>query len=134
MSLSEPRIEPLFSSRRQSSISCHAIRSHNKDTKRAGEGGEKNIRKTALRPARGVAQRKQHAAEGPHGAEAGGEDGVLEARDEQGAQEGGQVLGEVGVGALGCCFLCDLSLASFFHSFVSLSTVSVCTRKKTYRS
>jgi len=92
-------MEPLFVSR-QPHQSLTMIQTRQRERVEKSKG--KNVRKTALRPARSVAQREQHAGDGPHGAEAGGEDGVLEARDEQGAQEGGQVLGEVGVGALGC--------------------------------
>jgi hypothetical protein len=60
-----------------------------------------NIRDPALRTLGRVTEGKQHAAKGPGAAEGGGVDGVLEPGNKQGGEEGGQVLGEVGVGALG---------------------------------
>ena len=56
---------------------------------------------TSLGSALGVADGVEHPAQAPQAAESAGEDGVLEARDEHGTDGGGEVFGEVGVGALG---------------------------------
>ena len=60
-----------------------------------------NVHHPPLRPARAVPNRVQDPGNRPDGAQGGRIHGVLEARDEQRAEVGRQVLGEVGVGALG---------------------------------
>jgi hypothetical protein len=73
-----------------------------KERDKEKKGEKRNVRQPPLGASSDIAQRKEDSADGPGGAQAGGVDGVLQARDEQGAEEGGEVLREVCVGALGC--------------------------------
>lgn len=66
-----------------------------------GEHGGQEAERAALGPADGVAAGVDGAAEDPGGAEGDGGAGEGQAGDEQGAQEGGDVLGVVGVAPLG---------------------------------
>lgn len=59
--------------------------------------------------ARGVSQSIDNSRDGPAGADGGSGDGVAQAGNQESSEERGLVLGEVGVGTLGCAgqLVCD---------------------------
>ena len=65
------------------------------------QGADNTELGTGLRAALGVADGVEHPAQAPQAAQGTSEHGVLEARDEHGADGGGEVFSEVGMGALG---------------------------------
>lgn len=111
-SLSEPNAEPLS---QRISISKQSLRYL------VGGKKEENVHYPPLGPARCVPHRKQDARKSPQTAQRGSIDGVLGAGDEQGAEEGRQVLGEVCVGALGCSSIVSILV----HSFIRVEEVYV---------
>lgn len=83
---------------------------------KVGEGADERTNHPPLWSFTGIPQGKQHPGKSPEAAEGAGKLGVLEPRDEEGAEEGGEVLGEVVVGALGAVE--EVGLAVLFGEVV----------------